>query len=329
MRILCKSEVESLLDIGDAIAATEAAFRAKHMGTAGLAPNYATAIAPFNGRVAVKCAWLLAHNTLAIKVNTLYRDNPDRWDLPLIHSIVLVSDVRNGRPLAILEGTYLTGVRTGAVTAVATQQLARADAQVLGVIGAGYQAFWQIVAVCAVRPIDTIRIFDIDERKARDLTTRLSRKIDAECLAVSSSESAVREAKVCITVTPSREPVLKGEWLDPGVHVNAMGSFRTDMREVDTETVKRSDKIVVDCLTGCLEEAGDIVIPIAEGAFRPDGIHADLAEVVAGEKPGREYRSEITLFKSVGISIQDAAMAEIILDAAEKKEVGKEMDLFR
>jgi ornithine cyclodeaminase/alanine dehydrogenase-like protein (mu-crystallin family) len=240
---------------------------------------------------------------VGVKLVTVAPNNPAR-DLPLIHGVYVLFDGDTLQPVALVDGGALTAVRTAAVSALATRHLARPDAQRLVVFGAGTQARSHIAAMRAVRPIAAITVVGRTTSSAHALVEEL-RPDDLEVR--TGDPSAVREADIICTCTTSAVPVLEGRLLPPGVHVNAVGAYRPEARELDTEAVRRA-RVVVEQRAAALHEAGDLLIPIEEGAIEAGAIAADLHEVVTGATV-RRSAEDITVFKSVGLAREDLAVA--------------------
>ncbi len=264
-------------------------------------------------------------NAMAVKIVSVYTDNPS-MGLPTITALVIAIDAETGVPKAAIEGTYLTALRTGAAAGVATRLLAREDASVMAMIGAGGQASTQIEAVCAVRPIREVRIFDVSRDRARSLVERMSQRIPGVTFRVcDSSNEAVNGADVITAATTSRMPVFDAGHVSPGAHVNGIGAYTPEMQEIPAELVARA-RVVIDSRTGALAEAGDLIKPLKEGLIRENEI-VEIGEVLAGEVPGRRSPADITFFKSVGNAVQDVAVAQIVLQAAEKGGWGTRVSL--
>ncbi|GHE22080.1 ornithine cyclodeaminase family protein [Halomonas urumqiensis] len=242
---------------------------------------------------------------IGVKMVNVFPQNADHG-LPAIAGVYLLSEGDHGRPLACIDGSELTRRRTAAASALAARELARADAETLLVVGTGKLAPMVIEAHAAVRPIKRVRIWGRNHDKASALAEQYAERFDTS--AVSELEAATREADVISCVTLSTEPLIRGEWLSPGSHLDLIGAFRPSMRETDASCLSRSE-VFVDTYAGAQGEAGDILQAIDEGAFAFDAIRADLAELLKGEKPGRSSDEAITLFKSVGASLEDLAAA--------------------
>lgn len=213
---------------------------------------------------------------------------------------------------------------------MANDLLARQDAEVAAVIGAGTQARAQILAVCAARPIKRLWVYDKHSEKVRALIADLQTQLESpiKLLAAKSPSEAVREAQVICTVTTSQTPVFDGADLQPGAHVNGIGSYHPQMQEVDCVTLQRAAKIVIDSREAALSEAGDLLAALEQGAISLSDIYAEIGEIAAGLKPGRESDEEITYFKSVGNAAQDVAIANAIYRQAVRENLGTEIDLF-
>jgi ornithine cyclodeaminase len=247
---------------------------------------------------------------LAQKIVSVYPGNASRG-LPVINALVTVLDAQTGAPRALIEGTYLTALRTGAVTGLATDLLAAPDAKELVIFGAGGQAEMQVRAVCAVRPIERVRIIS-RSNSTQMLIDRLTPGDPFRIFedARGDVEAAVRGADVIVTVTGSTEPLFDGAWVRDGAHVNAVGAYRPDMREVDAALLNRA-AVVVDQREAALHEAGDLLIPAAQGEWLLDRIAAELADLVLGRV--HVDRAHITLFKSCGLALEDIAAAQAVL----------------
>jgi len=221
---------------------------------------------------------------------------------------------QHGTPLACLDGSALTSRRTAAASALAARELARQDASSLLVVGTGKLAPMLIEAHATVRPIRKVRIWGRNPDKAAALAERFRDRFD--CEAVTDLESAVPAADIISCATLSTEPLIRGEWLQPGSHLDLVGAFRPTMRETDSRCLARSE-VFVDTYAGAMGEAGDILQAIDEGAFRETDLRAELAELLRGDKPGRTNNDAITLFKSVGASLEDLAAAIEVWEALE------------
>jgi len=320
LRVLSRADVQAAVGMAAAIDAVAGAYEELSAGRAQ-SPVRLGLEAP-GGVALFMPAYLMDSGAMGAKIVSMFQGNPARG-LASIHGVVLLVDPETGVPTAIMDGTYLTALRTGAGSGVATRVLARDDARVLTVFGAGAQARTQIEAVRAVRPIEEVRIVSRGGRSAEALAQELE---GVEAHALTDPSEAVRGADVICAATTSSTPVFPGRAVDPGVHVNGVGSFKPGMQEVDAELLLRA-RVVVDARDAALEEAGDLVIPIRDGVFGENHIAAEIGEILAGTAPGRSSPTEITYFKSVGNAVQDMAVAQLALREAQSRALGQEIEL--
>jgi len=261
---------------------------------------------------------------IGLKVVTVNPKNP-LYGLPFIHAFITVSDASNGVPLALMDGEYITSLRTGAGSGLATEILSRPESSVLALFGTGVQAHTQLEAVCTVRPIVKVIVFGrTPERTDQFINTIRDRY--AMDVVRAKSPIDLMEADIICTATTSLTPVFEAEHIAPGTHINGIGSYRPDMREIPSEVIAMA-KVVVDQREACLREAGDLTIPIQKGLFDTSHIHAELGEILIKHQKGRNNSSEITFFKSVGNAIQDLVVASFLVKTAEKTNLGTEVDL--
>jgi ornithine cyclodeaminase/alanine dehydrogenase len=277
------------------------------------------------GWFAVMPAHLSGARALATKIVSAYARNETSHGLPNVLATVVLNDVETGLPTAIMEGSYITAMRKGAVSGVATKYLARENSEALGIIGAGVQARKQLEAISEVRNIKTLSIYDTDTNRAQAFVAEASEHTGLKASLASKPDELVRSSDIIATATTSSNPVFSGHDIKPGTHVNAIGAYTPTAREVDDETVS-SSKIVVDSLGAALSEAGDVIIPLNRGIIQREGI-LELGDVITGRKPGRTSAHEKTFFKSVGLGIQDAAVAKLTFEKAKKAGIGASIDL--
>lgn len=324
--LLTRADVEKVLTMKEAITAVEEGLRQLALGKVTMPQRTAIRIPDEHGLHLAMPAHIGGGGeggALATKIVTVYPDNPSRFGLPTTIGTLLLNDARSGALLAIMDAGYLTAMRTGAVSGVATKHLARAEASTVGIFGGGVMARTQLRAVKEVRGIERAVVFDTNGEAGRKFASEMSSSLGLPVQAVEDPRACVQADIIC-TASSSRSPIFEGGWLQPGTHINGIGSHSPDARELDAETIRRS-KIVTDYLPACMAEAGDLILPIKEGIFRQEKVHADLGEIIAGHKPGRQSPEEITLFKSVGLAVQDAATAARVLSLAKAAGVGKEI----
>ncbi|HHY38130.1 MAG TPA: ornithine cyclodeaminase family protein [Clostridia bacterium] len=271
----------------------------------------------------------------AVKVVSVFPRNFD-LGLPTINSLILLFDAITGKPLAIMEGSYITALRTGAASAVATDTLARRDAEILSIIGAGVQGRAQLRCIVHVRRISEVRVYDAlpgnAERFVEEMTPFLQsapikRGAPPVLRSTRTAEEAVEGADIIVTATTSKVPVLEWDWIKPGAHINAIGAFKPDMRELDSKTIANADKVIVDSRAAIMKEAGDLLIPLEEGTITEERIDAELGEVLSGLVRGRDTNGAITVFKTVGVALLDLAVADLVSRKATSSGVGTEVTL--
>lgn len=324
--LLTRSDVESLLDIDLSMAAVEEAFRELARGTVQMPQRPVIRVAEHQGSVLFMPAYIAGLGALGMKLVSVYPENPSRHGLPTIMGVILLCEAATGQVLAIMDGGHITAMRTGAVTGVAAKVMARQDARVLGLFGAGVQARTQLLAVAAVRPLERVVVYDTVVANAQRFAGEMTARIQVPVLVASSAREAVEGADIVVTATSSAAPVFDGRWLAPGTHISGIGSHAPHMRELDTETVRRA-RLIVDHRAAALAEAGDVMLPIQEGAITADHIVGELGEVLEGRIPGRTSASEVTLFKSVGLAIQDVAVAARVYALAIERGIGQPVQL--
>ncbi|QWI59108.1 ornithine cyclodeaminase family protein [Bacillus mycoides] len=262
---------------------------------------------------------------LGLKVVTVAPHNK-KIGKKTINGIVMLSDFKTGEPLALLEGSYLTMIRTGALSGVATKHLARHNAKNLCIIGTGEQAKGIAEAVLAVRDIEKIILYNRTEEKAYAFAQYIQGKLGKPAYVYTNPNEAISEADIIITTTNASTPVFS-EKLQKGVHINAVGSFRPSMQELPSHAIANANKVVVESKEAALEETGDLQVPIKEGLFEASDIHAELGQIISGEKAGRENDEEITIFKSVGLAVVDIIVAKYLYEKAVECGMGTTIQL--
>ena len=293
----------------EAIRAVKEAFIQLSSGQARVPARTSLELPEFRTTALVMPAYLPGTKLLGLKLISLCEDNPAKG-LPLAQAVIILMDAETGTPLAVLDASYLTAVRTGAASGAATDALARKDARVAAIFGAGVQGRTQLEAVASVRPLEKALIFDVDPRAAARFAEEMGPKLSLR-VEPAPSPQALREADIVCTATTSAVPVFADAGLKPGAHINAVGSYKPHVRELPAETVARA-RIFVDHRSSALEEAGDLIIPLRAGLIDESHILAEIGAVLAGLAQGRLSDDEITLFKSVGNAVQDLAVAGLV-----------------
>lgn len=326
MLVLDRSDVRSLVSMRDAIELMKDAFRELSAGRAE-SPLRSSVPVDDASVMLLMPAFVPNMDALGFKVVNVFQNNRQHG-LPTISAMVCMVDAATGVPTAIVNGAYLTALRTGAVSGAATDLLAREDARTLVVIGAGAQGVTQAAAVAEVRPIERITVVDLSEHSLQRYRDDIARDWPdlADRIETSSDSSVVREADVICTATTSRRPVFKASDVRPGTHINGIGAFTPEMQELPPELVARAT-LVVDQVHAVLEEAGDFIIPINDGLLDAASVTRELGRVATGEIEGRTSPDEITLFKSVGNAVQDVAVAQRAVSRARETGKGQEVSI--
>ena len=328
MLALPRQDIKRLVPMNDAIELMKLAFGALSAGRTESPLRTVITVDESHGDALFMPAFVPDQSALGIKVVSVFGENSGRG-LPVIHALVVLLDPSTGQPVALMDGTYLTALRTGAVAGAATDLLARPDSRVLTVIGPGAQGVTQIAAVCAVRPIERVIVVGREgtnftpflgrlENDWPDLVGRVETTTDA-ALAVSSAD-------VVSCATNSRTPVFEDAAVQPGTHINAVGAYTPEMQEIPEATVKRA-RIVVDAVEAALAEAGDLLQPLAAGLIDRERLSVELGMLVNGSAEGRTTADEITFFKSVGNAVQDVVVAKHAVDRARDLGIGTELTL--
>jgi ornithine cyclodeaminase/alanine dehydrogenase-like protein (mu-crystallin family) len=326
---LSRSDLKQLVPMKEAVELMKIAFLELSEGRAQAPVRAVVEVNEDPSAMLMMPGYVPESHALGFKVVNFFSGNPGKRNLPTIHAIVCLVDDVTGEPLGIMEGGFVTALRTGAVSGAASDFMARPDSKVVTVIGAGVQGVTQAAAVCAVRPIE--KIIAVDTRQEQ--LDRYRAAIEADWpelapLVVTSNDvsAAVREADIICTATTARTPVFDDADVKPGTHINAVGAFTPEMQEVPPATVVRS-RIVIDNLDAILAEAGDLLKPMNDGLIDQTRFTTELGHLVAGTAIGRENDEEITFFKSVGNAVQDVVVARFAVDQATIRGIGASVDL--
>jgi len=328
MLLLNRREVETLLDLDLLIHALWPAMADLSTGRVSMPPRNVTRVSEKGGLLAAMPVYLPSSHTLSTKLVTVFPENEAR-SLPSHQAVIVVFDADTGSPRAMMDGTFITALRTAASSALSAHLLARQDAQVLLIVGTGVQARAHARALPRVRPIQEIRLAGRTPHKVVQLAEEITREQGIKTFACADEEEAFAGADIVCATTHAVEPAVKGSWLRPGTHVTSVG-LNPDGCEVDAEAVWKS-LVVVESREAALAPgpggANDLKWPIRDGLIAEDHIHAELGELISGAKPGRTSPEQITLYKSVGVAVQDAVAAQLVLDAAEKQGVGQQVEV--
>jgi ornithine cyclodeaminase/alanine dehydrogenase-like protein (mu-crystallin family) len=325
LRFLSAADVKRALPMKEAIEAMKSAFRELSEERAVVPIRTHVSMPENKGDFLIMPAFSPAMARFGLKVITLFPNNP-AIHIPFIQAMVMVFDTETGSPVAVMEGTSLTAIRSGAASGAATDYLARKKARKAAIFGAGIQARTQLEAVCAVRPIREASVFDQDGKRAAVFAREVGAELGITVTPAATPAEALAGADVICTATTSATPVFDDKDVGVGAHINAIGSYKPHMREIPPETVVRS-LVVVDQIESVWQEAGDLIMPLNDGLIKPSHVGTELGEIVAGTKPGRTHAGTVTFFKSVGIAIQDLAAANCVLKNAHRLGLGTEVQL--
>ncbi len=323
--ILGRQDVEQLLTMELTLEAVEAAFLEHGRGTTLVPERIALFLEEYHGVIGVMPGYIERLKAAGVKLICHHEDNPKKHNLPASMGLVVYHDPTTGMPLAIMDCGYITRMRTGAATGVSVKYLARADAQVLGIVGAGAQASSQVEAVSHVRDLSKVKAFDLDPAATARLLEEIS-GLGLESEVVDSPRDACDGVDILVTCTPARSPFIQGEWIQEGMHISSVGADMPHKRELHPGVYARADKWVTDLIDQA-RITGEVAGAIAEGAISEDTLYATLGEIVAGQKPGREDDVEITIFKSTGLAIEDVATAKKVYELASERGIGVELSI--
>jgi len=308
-----------------AIELVETAFREKGLKRVQMPPKVYIFFSRYQGDLRAMPAYFESLDIAGVKLVNVHPLNPSSYGLPTVMATILLFEPKTGRPLCLMNGTMLTSMRTAAAAAIATKYLARPNAEALGIIGAGNLARHHLSALPRVVDVKKVFIYDIVKAKAEALAREFEGKLDAKIHVVDNPRDAVEPADVLATLTPSRVPIVKNGWVREGLHINAMGADAPGKQELDPEILRRA-KIVVDDIEQA-SHSGEINMPLSQGVITINDIYAELGEIVAGIKEGRESDQEITVFDSTGLAIQDVIVAHYVYTQAIEQGIGSKIQL--
>ncbi len=328
IKILTKKDIQNAIDMAQAIQAVRQAFIRFSQGKAVSPLRTQVPVEDREGVVLFMPAYLPGSESLGAKIVSVFPKNLQSG-LSTVHAVFVGLDAKTGCPSSLLDGTSLTAIRTGAASGVATDLLSRSDSRVAAIFGAGVQGRTQLEAVCTVRTITKVWIFDPNPEAAKLYADEMQQRgdpIPQDISVASTPKQALEKADIVCTATTSSSPVFSDEDLCLGVHINGVGSYTPEMQEIPSQTVTRS-KVVVDSISASLAEAGDVIIPLQNNLMEESRIRGEIGQVAAGLIPGRESDSEVTFFKSVGLAVQDVATASLVLKRARELNLGTDIDL--
>lgn len=327
--LLTEREIEPLLSMSEVMEAVETAFREKGMGHAQMPSKTYLVYSKHNGDLRAMPSYLERLGISAVKVVNSHPDNPAKLGLPTVMATIVLVDPRNGAPLAMMGGTWITAMRTGAAGGIAAKYLARKDSKVVGFVGAGTQARTQLAALLALYgELGEVRVWSRTSSTREKYVSEMEAVYgeQARIVSVENARDSVEGADILVTSTPSREPLVSDKWVSSGMHINCIGADAPGKEELDPNILRHA-KIVVDDWEQA-SHSGEINVPLAEGTITKEDVWGDICEIAAGLKPGRTSSNEITVFTSTGMAVQDAVTARLAYDKATSRGLGHSIELI-
>lgn len=328
--ILNKSQIEELISMNDVIKSVEAAFAQDALANVQMPAKkyiyFKDEEKKSKGDLRIMPCFINGTNAAGVKCVNVHPKNPEKHDLPTVMAVIELVDPDTGFPIAIMDGTSVTNMRTGAAAGVATKYLAREDSETCGFVGAGVQALLSFNALNEVMDIKEVRISSRTENSRNNLARFITEEYGIDAKPVESVKESVEGIDVVTTSTPARKPVVKTSWISSGTHINAIGADAPGKQELESNLLKRC-KIVIDDWKQA-SHSGEINVPLIEGIIKKADVHSKLGDVIIEHKPGRETSKEITLFDSTGLAVQDIATAWNIYEKSLIEGIGQEINLL-
>jgi len=326
--VLSEEAVKKVLSLEEVIPAVESAFRMKGLGRTQMPSKQYLFMNKYNGDLRTMPSYLEENDVVAVKVVNCHPENQKRHGLPTVMATIILIDPRTGAPKAIMGGTWITALRTGAAGAIAAKYLANPNPKTIGIVGAGTQARTQLMGLqIFFKTIEEVRVWDLAEKAALKYAKEMKMKCNqAFTYSVKGIKEAVQGADIIVTATPSRKPLVSADWVNEGTHINCVGADAPGKQELDPAILIKSKIVVDDWDQGC--HCGEINVPLAKGIIKKEDVWGDICEIVAGLKPGRTSPDEITVFTSTGLAIQDAATANVAYQKALKEKIGESVDIL-
>ena len=329
MLLLTKHDIESIFNMQNAIDSDKTAFKLFSQNKSVVPLRTNIDIPKFSGQSLFMPAYVEDIDSIGIKIVSVFPKNVEKG-MPSVPAKMILMDGKTGDVCCIMDGTYLTQLRTGAGSGAATDILAVVDAKSGALIGTGGQAECQLEAMLTVRKLESVKVFDMNLERAVEFCTRMSQKFvkfGTEISVAKTIGEAIENADIITTVTTSKIPVIDGKYVKKGAHINAVGSYTPVMQEIDEYTIKNADGVFVDSKEAVLSESGDLIIPINKGIIDKSRIDGEIGEVLLGTIKGRKNDKEITIYKTVGIAVMDVVTAYDIYNCALKMNIGTVIDL--
>jgi alanine dehydrogenase len=324
--LLKQSEIKGLIGMDEVIESVETAYSVHATRKVQMPAKKYLFFKKYNGDLRIMPAFIKSMDEAGVKCVNVHPDNPLKNNLPTVMGLIELFDPKSGFPLSVMDGTWITNMRTGAAAGVGTKYLARKDSNTLGIIGAGKQAFTQLMALREVMDIEHAKVYCRTCSSRENFAKMAKDRFGINIKAVETAEEAVKDADVVVTVTPANKPVLKTEWIKEGTHINAMGADAPGKQELESGILKKS-KIFIDCWEQA-RHSGEINVPVDEGIITRDSITAKIGDVITGKAKGRVSDEDITIFDSTGLAVQDVVTAWKIYEKAVKMGVGTNINFL-
>ena len=328
--ILKESDISSMITMSDIIEADKEALSIYSSQKSNIPLRSNLNVPEFNGQCLFMNGYAAPAKALGVKIVSVYPDNINK-NIPSVPATMVLVNAETGMVNSLIDGTYLTRLRTGAISGLATDILARKDSKIFALFGTGGQAVTQLEAVLTVRNIEEVRVFDISKERAEEFAKKMSdkfgKKFNVKIFAAESSDATIDNADIITTVTTSKKPVFDANKVKKNAHINGVGSYTPEMQEIPGDILVKANKIFVDTRDGAINESGDLITPIKDGLIKKEKINGELGEVINGVIKGRENDDEMTFFKTTGSAVLDLVAAQKIYEKAKAKGVGQMVDL--
>lgn len=327
--LLTGKQVKKLLEMKDVLGAVENAYRHKGLGKVQMPPKVYLFYEKFNGDLRTMPSYVEDMDVSAVKIVNVHPDNAKNFGMRTVMAVLVLVNPHTGAPLAFMDATHITDMRTGGASAVASKYLARPNPKILGIIGCGNQARTQMLAlITQFGHLDEVRLYDMFPEKSKAMAREFRRHYKEQVgkiKAVQNAKDCVIDSDIVVTVTSARAPVVLDEWVKDGTHFNCMGADAPGKQEMDPKILKRARLVIDDWEQA--SHSGEINVPLSKGEMTKDDVDVEIGHIVAGLKPGRESEQQITVFCSTGLAIQDCLTAKIAYDAAIAQKIGRSMQI--
>jgi alanine dehydrogenase len=324
--LLKQSEIKQLIEMKEVIESVETAYSVHATRKVQMPAKKYLFFKKYNGDLRIMPCFIKNMDEAGVKCVNVHPDNPLKNNLPTVMGVIELFDPKTGFPISVMDGTWITNMRTGAAAGVGTKYLARKDSTSLGIIGAGKQAFTQLMALNEVMNIEKAKVFCRTCSSRENFAKMANEKFGLNVKAVPTAEEAVKDVDVIVTVTPANKPVLKTEWISEGTHINAMGADAPGKQELESGILKKS-RIFIDCWEQA-RHSGEINVPVDEGIITRDNIAAKIGDVIIGKAPGRVSDEDITIFDSTGLAVQDVVTAWKVYEKAVETGIGSKINFL-